>query len=185
MNLSRKSTTIRLIVLAIIPVMIAFGYFLYVSAQEIFRYDEQYFTPNYQEKYNSPGTVARALEGALQEGDQQLLKELQGIHRDPDILEPNPRISLSILLDVDDAGYFHYMFFDFNTYRRSTYYIIDVRERYVLAPEDLYFYWQTGRWLDFYLPSALTWWVILIVAGGGLLLFQQAKKIRRVDFNRY
>jgi len=61
----------------------------------------------------------------------------------------------------------------------------DVRERWVLAPEDLYFYWQTGRWLDFYLPSALTWWVILIVAGGGLLLFQQAKKIRRVDFNRY
>jgi len=65
--------------LAIIPVMIAFGYFLYVSAQEVFRYDEQYFTPSYQEKYNSPGTIARTLEGALQEGNQQLLKELQGI----------------------------------------------------------------------------------------------------------
>ncbi len=185
MNLSRKSTTILFIVLVTIPVMIAFGYFLFVTAQEIFRYDEQYFTLHYQEKYNSPGTVARTLEGALKEGNQQLLKELQGIHRDPDILEPNPRISLSILLDVDDAGYFHYMFFDFEIYRRSTYYVIDVCGRWVLAPEDLYFYWQTGRWLDFYLPSALTWWVILIVAGGGLLLFQQAKKIRQVDFNRY
>ena len=185
MNLSRKSTTIWFIVAAIIPLVIAFGYFLYINVEEIFRYDEQYFSPYYQEKYNSPGTVARTLEGVLKEGNQQLLKELQGTHRDPGVLEPNPRIALSILLDVDDAGYFHYMFFDFNTYRRSTYYIIDVRERYVLAPEDLYFYWQTGRWLDFYLPSALTGWVLLIVAWGGSSLFQQAKRIRRTDFNRY
>ena len=77
------------------------------------------------------------------------------------------------------------MFFDFDTYRRSTYYIIDVRERWVLVPEDLNFYWQTGRWLDFFLPSALTWWVILIIAWGGMLLFRQAKKIRQTDFNRY
>jgi len=185
MNLSRKSNTIWFIVAASIPLVIAFGYFLYINVQEIFRYDEQYFTPYYQEKYNSPGTVARTLEGVLKEGNQQLLKELQGIHRDPGVLEPNPRIALSILRDVDDAGYFDYMFFDFNTYRRSTYYIIEVRERYVLAPEDLYFYWQTGRWLDFYLPSALTGWILLIVAWGGSLLFQQAKRIRQTDFNRY
>jgi hypothetical protein len=165
--------------------MVALGYFMYINTQETFRYDEQYFTPNYQEKYNSPGAVARELEGALKVGNQQLLKELRGIHRDPGVLEPKPTLVLSILIDVDDAGYFHYLFFDFDTYRRSIYYIIDVRERWVLVPEDLYFYWQTGRWLDFYIPLALTWWFILIIAWGGLLLFQQAKKIRQIDFNRY
>ena len=179
-----KKIAIWIITLAAIPGILVLIYFLYARLQDSLRYDESYFTPAYLETYHSPGTIARALEGALREGDESLLKELQGLQRDPGNLEPNPNIVLSILIDVDEFGYFHYMFFDFSTYHRSTQHILEVNGRWVSAPDDLYFYWQTGRWWDFFLPPAMIWWVILFLAWLGIELFRYARRIRVGDFNR-
>jgi len=165
--------------LAIIPIILVVVYAFYANISKLVRYDETYFSVPYQEKYAVPADVTRQLENALQEGDQELYAELVGLKRPPRKLQPQPDLYLSILLDVDDAGYFHYLFFNFDTYHRSIYYLKEVQGRWVVFPTDLYFYWDSNQWWDFFLPPTLAYWAILIVIAGGYMMNQRAKSYRR------
>lgn len=167
--------------LAFVP-LIAVGLLAaYVSTQSGFRYDEAYFTSEYQELYSAPGRVARKWEQALRTGDQTLVAELTGLREEPDI-EPNPDVILTVLLETDEAGYFHYLYFDLQTYERSTYYIKQVKGRWVLAPEDVYFYWGSGQWRGVFTPIAIVWWLILLVAGLAVSLFRAGATVRERMF---
>ena len=108
-----------------------------------------------------------------------MLRELQGLRQAPKDVEPNPNIRFAILVEIDDAGYFHYLYFDARTFLRSTYYVKNVGGRWVAAPEDLYFYWDSGKWLGVFLPIAIVWWLILIVYVAARFLFTQAVNYRR------
>lgn len=167
-----------------LPLLIIFLYGMYANVNRYFRYDEAYFTPQYRSKYDVPAKLTIALEKALQEGDEELYAELLGLKRAPDPFQPKPNIYFSILLDVDEADYFHYLFFDFDTYHRSTYYVKEVKGRWIVVPVGLYFYWDNHQWWDFMMPITITWWSLLTVAGIGFVLYQKAAKYRRKTYDR-
>lgn len=167
--------------LALVPLIVAGLYAAIVAVQSQSRYDETYFTPEYQELYDAPGLVAQKWEQALKTSDPTLVTELTGLRRESRI-EPNPNIILTILLEADDAGYFHYLYFDVKTYERSTYYIKEVDNRWVVVPTDFYFYWDSGRWLGVFTPVAIVWWLISIVASAGILLSRAGARLRETLF---
>ncbi len=163
--------------LALIPLLVVGSLAAYAARESGTRFDQVYFTPAYVERYNTPGAVAREWEAALQAGDPALVAELTGLRRPPRI-EPNADVILTILLEVDDAGYFHYLYFDVQTYERLTQYIKEVNGRYVVVPEDLYFYWDSGQWRGVFAPISVVWWLILVVAGVATSLFRVGAQIR-------
>lgn len=155
---------------------------LIAQFQTWFRYDMRYFTPEYQSTYGAPGAVAFALEGAIRSGDQALYKELTGLRARPRPIEPNPNLVFAVLLEVDEAGYFQYLYFDVKTYERSTFYIKQVMDRWVVAPQDVYFYWDSGRWLVVFTPLALIWWGALAVGGSAYWIYWSSARFREQLF---
>lgn len=149
--------------LALAPLLIAAIYVLAVNIHSLYRYDQAYFNAEYQEIYHSPGTIARALEHALRNGDAQLYSELTGLRGKARTVPPRPSIVLSILIDVDDRDYFHYLYFDINTYLRETHYIKEVNGRWVATPQDAYFYFDSGQWTKVFAPLAAVWWAVFMV----------------------
>jgi hypothetical protein len=160
-----------ILLLGLVPVFAIGAYAGWHAAQAHTRYAPAYFAAEYQERYAAPGAVARAWELALQTSDPLLVEELTGL-RNPPRIEPNPDIILTILLDTDAAGYYHYLYMDLDTYQRATYYIKEVRGRWVVVPEDLYFYWDSGRWQAVVSPIVAVWWLVLLVAGVAISLFR-------------
>jgi len=155
---------------------------LIANLQAWFRYDLRYFTPEYQSMYEVPGAVAIALERAVRTGNHALYEELTGLRSRPRPIEPNPNLHFATLLDTDEAGYFHYLYFDVKTYERSTFYIKQVMDRWVVVPQDVYFYWDSGRWLVVYTPLALIWWGALAVGGSAYWIYWSAAKFREQLF---
>ncbi len=161
----KMSRWLRAVGLVLAPLLIAGVYILGVQIHSQFRYDAAYFSSEYQAKYDSPGMVAIDLERALQQGDMTLYTELTGLKRFSDILAPKPELHFSILIDVDEQGYFHYLYFDFDTYHRQTHYIKEINGRWLVVPEDAFFYFDSGQWLKVFMPIAISWWVLLIAIG--------------------
>jgi len=181
----RKQDTIRWntqlvrgISLALAPLIIASTYILVVNIHSLSRYDQAYFNAGYRETYNSPGTVARDLEQALRNGDAQLYSELTGLRGKARIVPPRPSIVLSILIDVDDRDYFHYLYFDINTYLRETHYIKEVNGRWLATPQDAYFYFDSGQWTKVFAPLAAVWWAIFMVIALAIYVSRSAARTR-------
>lgn len=164
--------------LALLPLLLAGLFILYVVVQIPFRYDMSYFTPQYQEIYSAPGNVAVALEEVLRTGDSLVYAELTGLRLKARAPQANPNMALTIVLDVDELGYFHYLYFDVKTYKRAVYYIKEVNDRWVVVPEDAIFAFKSGRWLVTITPLAAIWWAILIFSGLGVLIFYKSARIR-------
>jgi hypothetical protein len=137
-----------------------------------------YFTPQYQEIYSAPGHVAVTLEEVLQTGDSRLYSELTGLRIKARTPEANPNMILTIVLDVDELGYFHYLYFDVKTYERAVYYIKEINDRWVVIPKDASFAYNSGRWLVTFAPLAAIWWAILFFVGLGLLIFRKSARFR-------
>jgi hypothetical protein len=168
--------------LALFPILVALLYILIVRIEALFRYDERYFTSEYQELYSAPGPVAIVLEQALQSGNQELYDEITALRGSSKALEANPDIIMTIMLEADDMGYYHYLYLDMGTFRRSTYYVKEQNNRFVMVPEGPYFYLDSGAWLEFFTPLALIWWLILIVYQLGNFFFRVAARIREERF---
>lgn len=180
MNISLKTKQFRnwVVILAFVPLVIAGLYTVAVNIHLQYRYDEQYFTDEYKEHYQSPGSTAIGLEEALKTGNASKYNEITGLKKAVQEVDANPDLIMTILLDVDDAGYFHYLYLDMQTYRRSMAFIKEVSGRWVVVPEDPYYYWDSGRWWDVYLPIAITWWSVLAVVVVGRFLFQVGARSR-------
>ena len=164
--------------LALLPLLIAGLFILYVVVQIPFRYDMSYFTPQYQEIYSAPGNVAAALEEVLRTGDSLVYAELTGLGPKARAPEANPNMALTIVLDVDELGYFHYLYFDVKTYKRAVYYIKEVNDRWVVVPEDAIFAFNSGRWLVTITPLAAIWWAIIFFVGLGIFIFRKSARFR-------
>jgi hypothetical protein len=170
--------------LALLPLLAALIFLGVVFAQGINRYEEVYFSPEYQERYRAPFVVSGALEQVLQTGDQELYQELTGLRRETTLPEVNPNIIYGVLLQVDEAEYFHYMFIDKNTFKRSMYFLEEVDGRWVVAPEDAYYFYHSGQWLKAYLPSTIIYLLVLVVVGTGIGVFHLSEKIRERRIGR-
>jgi hypothetical protein len=168
--------------LAFLPLAVAGLLVLVVAIQAQFRYDQNFFTARYQDLYSSPSIVAEALEKSIRTNDPPLYAELTGLRKKSRPIEHNPNIRLAILLQVDDAGYFQYLFFDVKTYARSTFYIKKVMGRWVVVPQDMYFYLDSGRWLVFFTPLALIWWGALLIGALVILIHRSAARFREGIF---
>jgi hypothetical protein len=164
--------------LALLPLILAGLFILFVVIQIPFRYDMTYFTPQYQEMYSAPGNVAVTLEEVLRTGDSRIYSELTGLRLKVRAPEANPNMALTIVLDVDELGYFHYLYFDVRTYERAVYYIKEINDRWVVIPEDASFAFNSGRWLVTFTPLAAIWWAILFFVGLGVVIFRKSARYR-------
>lgn len=148
----------------LLPLLLAGLFGLGAEIQGLLRFDQNYFTQAYIDQYDTSGSVARALEGALQTDDQDLLAELQGLRR-PAAFETSPKLIFNMLWDRDER-YTSYLYFDMDTFYRHMYYFEEAAGRWVVSPTNAYFYWHSARWLKVFLPVAVFWWVL----GGVALL---------------
>ncbi len=178
----KKQHWFRLAGFAIFPLLVAGLFILVVTIQAEFRYNQDFFTLLYQDRYSSPGTVASALEKAIQTSDQDLYLELTGLRKKPTPIKHNPNIRLTILLEVDEAGYFQYLFFDVKTYERALFFLKNVMNRWIVVPQDAYFYLDSGRWLAVFTPLALIWWGTLFVVELAILVYRTAARFRESLF---
>ena len=168
---------LRLVLAAtLLPLVLAGLFVLGVKALDLTRYDPAYFTAEYAEQYDTPGAVARALEGALQTDDRELLAELQGLRRTA-AFEANPKIIFIMLWERDDR-YFTYMYLDMQTLRRHPHYVEKVKGRWVVTPPDAYYYLHSGRWLVVFTPLAIVWWLLEIVVILGVLVYRLSARLR-------
>lgn len=160
MNITLNWRTASAIML--LPLLLAGLFGLGAEIQGLVRLDQSYFGQAYIDQYDTPGSVARALEGALQTGDQELLAELQALRR-PVAFETSPTLIFNMLWDRDER-YTSYLYFDMDTFYRHMYYFEEEAGRWVVSPTNAYFYWHSGRWLKVFLPVAGSWWVLGVTA---------------------
>jgi len=173
----RLTVNFRMVlIVALLPLALVGLFWLLALAQGMVRYDPAYFTPLYVERYETPGSAARVLEGALQTNDQELLAELQGKRR-PAAFETSPQLTFTMLWERGER-YISYLYFDMQTYHRQMHYFEEVQGRWVVSPVDVYFYWHSGRWTTFFLPLAGAWWALGTVALLALWAFRASERIR-------
>jgi hypothetical protein len=160
-----------------IPVVIVGILFVVYFVQGRTRFDPAYFTGDYLALYETPGGVARALEPALRNGDEELMHELLGTKRGPGVMESRESLIFALLYDVDDK-YFHYLYFDASDYTRHIQYVKEQGERYIASRPDLYFYMDSGQWQRVAGPIAMTWWVLVIVFTLGVYFYRAMARVR-------
>jgi len=165
--------------LILLPLLAAGAFILIVRIQAIFRYDPTYFAPAYQERYASPGAVAIAIEGVLHGEDRSIFAELTALRRQIQPPETNPNVRLMILLDVTDQDYYQFLFFDVVTYHRMLINVKQVGGRWVMAPQDAYYFLDSGDWLLFSTPALAIYWSLLVVVLVGAGVFKLAARFRR------
>jgi hypothetical protein len=149
---------------------------LIVKAYGLVRFDPAYFTSSYLERYATPGDAARAMEGALQVDDQELLAELQGL-RWPTKFETAPSIIFVMLWERTER-YMTYLYFDMQTYLRHPHYFEEVDGRWVVSPADLYFYVHSSQWQRVFWPLAIVWWLLGAVVIGIVWVFRASERAR-------
>jgi hypothetical protein len=163
--------------LLLLPIGILVVLFAIKTVQQFTRYDDSYFTEEYLARFETPSSVAFELEGALREGDEELMAELLGTRAGPDDMEPRPSLVYVFLLDkVRD--YFHYLYFNQDDYHREVQFIKEVNGRYVASEDDMYFYIDSGRWQEVAGPLIATWWVLVIVATGVMYTYRYMARVR-------
>ena len=165
------------------PILATGLFVLVVTIQAQYRYDPKFFTLRYQVLYSSPSAVIEALEEAMRTNNSALYAEVIGLKKKPSSIEHNPDIRFATLLEVNDAGYFHYLFFDIKTYKRASLYTKKVLNRWVVVPQDAYFYLDSGKWLVILTPLALVWWSLLIVVELAIFIYRSAARIREDLFS--
>lgn len=168
--------------LAILPLALALIYILAAYTQGLTRYDERFFTPVYQETYDAPSDVTRQLEQVLQSSDQALYQELTGLRGDPEIPDTSPHIIFTILLDVDERDYFHYLYFNTDTYERLTFFLKKVKGRWIVVPQDAYFFYDSGQWVRVFTPLALVYWIGLLATFIVVVIYRATNRMREEMF---
>jgi hypothetical protein len=161
---------------ALLPLVLMGLLALGVQIHDLVRYDPAYFSETYVERYGAPGAAARALERALQAGEQALLAELQGLQRTA-AFETSPDMIFIMLWERGDR-YISYLYFDMQTYERHMHYFEQVKGRWVVTPLDAHYYLHSGRWLRIFLPVAIVWWALEVVVVLSVALYRVSARLR-------
>jgi hypothetical protein len=143
---------------------------------DLVRYDPAYFSDMYRETYDEPGETARTLETAIQTGNQALMAELQGA-RWPTRFEASPDINFVMLLDRT-GDYITYLYFDKQHFERHPHSVRQVNGRWVVSPEDVPYYLNSGRWKRVFMPLAIIWWLIGFLLIGFVWIFRSSEQMR-------
>lgn len=165
--------------LLLLPILVVGAFILIVRIQAIFRYDPAYFTPAYQERYASPGAAAIAIEEGLHNEDPSIYAELTGLRRQIHPPDANPNARLMMLWEVTDEDYYQYLFFDVVTYHRLMFNVKQVDGRWVMVPQDTFYFLDSGEWQLFFTPAVTIYWSLLVVILVGAGIFKLAARFRR------
>lgn len=163
-----------ILAVVLLPLEVAGLFALVVWAYGLVRYDPIYFAEIYVERYDTPEVTARALERALQTGDEALLAELQGL-RWPAKFATAPTMSFAMLGERTDR-YITYLYFDTLSLERYPHPLERVRGRWVVSPPDLHYYFYSGQWRRAFWPLAITWWLLAAIGLPGVWLFRIRRK---------
>lgn len=169
--------------LALLPVIVMLVLVGLAFVQGLRRFDPVYFSPSYQERYASPGSVAIALERALREGDEQLMAELLATRRSPGEMQPRPSLIFIFLLGID-GDYFQYLYLNTNDYNRVIQYVTQQDGRYVVSRADLHYYLDSGRWTGVVAPIAATWWILVAVYTAAAYVYRRMAAERKRMYDR-
>ena len=173
----------RLFALLLLPLLVLAVMVVVTIVQGLTRYDPQYFTDEYLQRYDTPGSVARALEQALRAGDEELMEELLATRSGPRLMEARPRLIFSLLLDVEQ-DYFNYLYFDAENYHRVSQYVKEHNGRYIASETDFYYYFDSGGWRRAAGPLIVTWWIIVLLAFTGTYIYRRNMLYRHRRFGR-
>lgn len=163
--------------LMLLPAIVVALLFLYTAIEESFRYDPAYFTDEFLARYDTPGSVAIALEPVLREGDEEMMAELLGINRSPRDIKARPDLILTFMIDSDEV-YFHYLYFDASDYNRLIQYVKKQNGRYITSEMDLHFYIKSGQWKVVAGPVAAAYWSLVITLTIGVYAYRRMRIAR-------
>jgi hypothetical protein len=159
------------------PVILAF-LFLIAGIQGLLRYNPAYFTPEIVERYSQPVSLIDDLENAIEKGDSKQMAVLRGTRQVPRGLKPLPDVHFTIFWD-QEGKYWNYLFQDTSTYTRYMQHLKIVNGRYVVVPENLYYYIDSGLWKTFFFPLAIIWWLIVALFTLGMWVYRTMIKVRK------
>jgi hypothetical protein len=145
------------------------------------RYLPEYFSGEYVDRYDVLDPFLIDLEQSLQNGDEALMQALRGTRRKPQHIEPNQNIQYSFLLNRK-GDYYNHIFWDIKTYIRSVQHIKNINGRYVVVPEGLYYYVDSGTWPTVFAPPALYWWSFVLIITTGVWIYRALAAVRRQLF---
>jgi hypothetical protein len=184
-----KATPSRLInwkvvfFLLAVPILATGAVFVITFVQGQVRYNPEYFAEEYIERYQALNNFIIDLETAYKDGDENLVAVLQGTRATPEFVPPNPNIQFSFILNRQ-GDYENLIFWDTVTYVREVQHVKMVKGRFVLVPESLYYYVDSGIWPTVFTPPALYWWSIVLVITIGLWIYRFLGKVRKEIFTR-
>lgn len=141
------------------------------------RFAPRYFTDDYRNRYAAPSLVVTDLEHALRTDDRAAMAELEGLRR-PVAFVTRENMRVTLLYDTDN-GYWNYLFFDTTSYERFAHHVEQVNGRWVVAPEDLVYYYRSGEWKRVFFPLTAIYWMVEIVAVLGVLTYRITHGWRR------
>jgi hypothetical protein len=169
--------------LMVVPFLATGFAFIITFLQGQVRYKPEYFTEEYVERYQILNPFLADLEIALKEGDEKLMAVLQGTRSTPRSILPNPNVQYSFLLNRQ-GGYDNHIFWDVETYVRYVQHIKRVDGRFVVVPESLYYYIDSGTWPTVFTPPAIYWWSFVFIITIGLWINRILAAVRKQLFAR-
>jgi hypothetical protein len=147
----------------------------YVNATGPDRFDPSYFTSEYQERYDTPGSAALALEQSLQDADDDLMSELVATRDDPSEISARPDLFLYDLRN-QTGGYYHYLYTTQDRTFRRIEHIKFENGRYLVVEEDLYYLVDSGKWPESFAPLLVTYYVLLLLIVGVTRLSRRSSR---------
>ena len=167
--------------LLLVPFFIMGFILLLAFLQDLTRYDQEYFSVEFQERYAVPSSLITELEIALMNADRQLLAEIEGVKTVNQQLKPNPNLRFMIMLE-SDSKYFDYLFMDTTNFQRYPQHLKQVNGRYVRVPEGLYYLVDSRKWVSTFFPITAIWWLLVILFTLGVWFFRVMAAFRRRRF---
>lgn len=166
-------------IITLLPLLGAGIFILIGTVQGIpaLRYDPAYFSAEHAATYDSPREVLFGLEEVFKTGDRQLLAEVEGLRR-PRSVARNPRLFGALMWERDEH-YFSYMYWDSETWDRYLVHTEQRDGRWIVVPEDAFFFLRTGLWLRAWLPIAVVYYIAEVVGLFIWALTTRAERWRR------
>ena len=164
--------------LLLLPFLIMGGILSAGFLQGLFRYNQDYFKPRYQDLYAAPNKLITDLETALREGDESLLAETQGTSKAEIKAGANPNLRFMIMIE-SSGKYLDYLFMDTSNYKRYPQHLKQLNGRYVRVPEGLYYAVDSRQWTSTFFPLAVIWWLIMILFTTGVWFFRLMANYRQ------
>lgn len=167
--------------LMLLPFFLMGAILAVVLFQDLTRYNPEYFSSAFQQRYSIPNALITDLEIALRNGDPRLMTEIQGTKSLPQQLEPNPNLRFMIMLE-SQGKYMDYLFMDTTNYQRYPQHLKNINGRYVRVPDGLYYLVDSRKWTSTFFPLAAFWWVCVFLFTAGLWFFRLMAAYRHKSF---